>query len=177
MKRLALSLLAALGLVILSMTETGCSVSGGKLTYEDSIANIAAQRLLQQGDFALVAERISIGRGGVRSVTPNTNFIIVTGSEATVQASPAITGGPNGVGGITFSGSISNYRVETNKKGQTTAKFHIQSRIGSAEVTIVLEKGYNGATGYVSGDFNGRDIVFYGSVQASTLSRFIGRER
>lgn len=177
-----LSTIAVTLLIIAGISlPSGCgSSSGGKTSYEDSIANIAARRMMENGDFILVADRLTMGRGSTRSVTPNTNFVLVnqqTG-EATVQASPGISGGPNGVGGITLSGTLNNYRVQTASNGLTTVKFHLSATIGSADVTIVLEKGYNGATAHVSGDFTGRDLTLYGKIQSSgSASYFQGRGR
>lgn len=180
MKRKIFVLGALLSFFVSIMTiGSSCSTTrSAETAYQDSIANIAAQRMLQQGNFVLLGERLTFGRMSTRTVTPNTNFIIVRNGEATVQASPGIAGGPNGVGGITFTGTITNYRVTTDKKGRTTAKFHLSAPIGSSDVTVTLEKGYNGATGYVSGDFTGRDIVLGGKIQSTGDARFIeGRSR
>lgn len=170
-------LLSAFIAIIAIFTESSCSAHKNSLTYEDSIANVAAQRMLQSADFVLTGTQLTIG-SRTFTVTPNTNFVLVQGEKAIVQASPRIAGGPNGVGGITFAGTISGYKSEVNKKGQTLVKFHIMAPIGSATVSVVLEKGYNGATANVSGDFNGRNILLRGKIQSTGTGNYIqGRSR
>ena len=166
----AATLLTAVGIFY---GGTSCSNTAGRMTYEDSIAHIAAQRLMQSGDFILTANHVSVGRIISKAVTPNTNFVMVRNGQAIVQATPVVGGGPNGLGGITFTGNITSYKVTTSKKGQMTAKFHLSARVGSADVTVILENAYNRATAYVSGDFTGKDMVFTGSIQSTVNSTYL----
>lgn len=54
-------------------------------------------------------------------VNSNTNFVSVKGDKAVVQVAFNIpVGGPNGIGGVTVDGSVSDYEVKTDKRKSFT---------------------------------------------------------
>lgn len=118
----------------------------------DSIAFLTAQKLIQGKGFMLSGDQLSIDNSPFFNVTSNTNFIVVEGNGATVQISPGIGAEPNGVGGITFQGEVSDFKVDTSRK-DAVATFHFRANGGSGDVRIVLYKNSNKATAYVNATF------------------------
>ena len=85
----------------------------------DSIASIQAIAAIRNKDFVLEADNVTFRSGNTVLVNSTTNFISVKGNRAVVQISPSnYASGPNGVGGVTVQGSISNYQIQTDKKGR-----------------------------------------------------------
>lgn len=143
--------------IVLSVIVSSCSSlhsSGGKTSAEDSIANVVGRKLIEGKAFMITGERVTVGNSPMVTVTPNTNFLIVEGNVATVQISPRIAGGPNGVGGFTFSGDISNYEVSVGKKGNVSVRFRVMANGGSAEITMSMYAGCNRATAMISATFH-----------------------
>lgn len=118
----------------------------------DSIAYQTAQKLIQGKGFMLSGDQLSMGNSPMFNVTSNTNFIIVEGNGATVQISPGIGAGPNGVGGITFRGDVSDYKVDTSRK-DAVATFRFSANGGSGDIRIVLYRNSNKATAYINSTF------------------------
>lgn len=118
----------------------------------DSIAFLTAQKLIQGKGFMLSGDQLSIDNSPFFNVTSNTNFIIVEGNAATVQISPGIGAGPNGVGGITFQGDVSDFKVDTSHK-DAVATFRFSANGGSGDIRIVLYSNSNKATAYVNATF------------------------
>lgn len=118
----------------------------------DSIVFLTAEKLIQGKGFMLSGDQLSIDNSPFFNVTSNTNFIIVEGNGATVQISPGIGAGPNGVGGITFRGDISDYKVDTSRK-DAVVTFRFNANGGSGDIRIVVYKNSNKATAYVNATF------------------------
>ncbi len=130
----------------------------------DSIDYIHSSRAIDECHFVLQADQVIYRRGSSDAVTPSTNFIIVNGEQGIIQVSPRIGGGPNGVGGITIDGTISGYKVKTNKKGDKTVSMTISSKGISAQVSITLYHGCNQAIGRVSATFHSDNITLHGKL-------------
>lgn len=84
----------------------------------DSLNYEIAKQAINEKKYVLEADRIFFKRGETTYVTPTTNFVSVDNNEATVQL--AFNGpysGPNGLGGITVDGTVTNYKYKENKKG------------------------------------------------------------
>ena len=78
----------------------------------DSIASVQARAALQNQDFVLEADNVTFKNGSTVFVNSSTNFISVKGNRAVVQISPSnFSSGPNGVGGITVDGMISDQQI------------------------------------------------------------------
>lgn len=144
-------------LVALPTVVSSCSTSrsaAGKTSTEDSIANIVGRKLIEGKAFLLSGERASVGSSPMMTVTPSTNFLTVEGSVATLQISPRITGGPNGVGGFTFSGEISDYEVSVSKKGNVSVRFRVAANGGSAEISVSMYPDCNRASAMITATFH-----------------------
>lgn len=136
-----------------------------------------AKQALENKDFVLEAERVEFKRGSYVYVTPNTNFVSLVDNRASIQL--AFNGGrpgPNGIGGITVEGNISNYEIKTDKKGNVTVNMMVQGVAVSASVSIRLIHGSNRCLATVNPNFNSNRVTFNGFLYPSEESNvFKGR--
>ena len=87
----------------------------------DSIMYNEAVKAVNDTMFTLEASRATFKTGYTINVTSSTNFITVKKSKASIQtAFNASISGANGMGGVTVDGTISNYRISTDKKSGDT---------------------------------------------------------
>lgn len=136
-----------------------------------------AQQALQDKDFVVEAERVEFKRGSYVYVTPSTNFVSLKDNRASIQlAFNGPRSGPNGIGGITVEGTISNYTSKTDKKGNITVSMMVQGVGVSANVTLKLLEGTNRCLATVSPNFNSNRVTFNGYLYPSDQSNiFKGR--
>lgn len=123
----------------------------------------AAVLALKNGSFVLEANKVEFKRGAFMNVVSTTNFVMQEGEEATVQLSfngAAI--GPNGVGGLTVEGRVSNANLTTDKKGNMHYSFMITGTGISANITISLPNGSNYCTATVTPNYNSNRTTFMG---------------
>lgn len=143
----------------------------------DSLNYEMARQAIADKTYVLEADRIIFKRGETSYVTPTTNFVAVNKEEATVQL--AFNGpfvGPNGIGGITVDGRITNYKEEVSKKGNIYISMNVMGTGISAQVSIQLRKGSNIASVTVNPNFNSNKISLQGAVVPLESSRvFKGR--
>lgn len=84
----------------------------------DRLAFEEARKAIEAKEFVLEADQVSFKSGSTAHVSSNTNFVAVQGDKAVVQVAFDIpVSGPNGLGGVTVSGSTSDYRQSVDKKG------------------------------------------------------------
>ncbi|MGL5318940.1 MAG: DUF4251 domain-containing protein [Bacteroidales bacterium] len=115
--------------------------------------------------FILEADVIYLKRGQSYPVSSSVNFISVEGEKAVVQiASNAAIGGPNGLGGITVEGNVSNLTVDKDKKGIVRLRMNVSGVAVSAQVEIVLFGGGNRAEATVYPNFNSRRLTMNGRI-------------
>ena len=87
----------------------------------DSIMYNEAVKAVNDTMFTLEASRATFKTGYTINVTSSTNFITVKKGKASIQtAFNASISGANGMGGVTVDGTISNYRISTDKKSGDT---------------------------------------------------------
>jgi len=98
-------------------------------------------------------------------------------NKATIQlAFNFAPSGPNGIGGITVEGIVSNPVIKTNKKGEVSLSMMVQGVAVSANVTIRMFRGSNKCTATVTPNFNGNRISFVGNLYQTEASNvFKGR--
>lgn len=139
--------------------------------------NEAAIQALNDREFVLEADRIDFKRGRIAYVSANTNFISVHGNRATIQlAFNSPYAGPNGIGGITVEGSVSNFKMDTDRKGNINVSMMVQGTAVSALVNFQLTKESNICTATVSPNFNSNRISFSGYLYPESESNvFKGR--
>ena len=109
----------------------------------DSVQTANVNQAIDSARFVLTADRLTTRRGHVIYVSRTTNFIRVDGNRGTVQVAFANAPflGPNGLGGITLNGTVSNYKVKRTKPGITLVSFNVIGIGISSDVTITVPDG------------------------------------
>ncbi len=163
--------------LILTLVFSGCATQNN-LTKEERATRKAQedaqkQRMyesalsaLNDREFVLEADRLYSRRGRTAYVTSTTNFIMVNGNRATVQIAfnNTVRPGPNGIGGITVEGLVSNVQTKTSKKGNIDYSFSVQGTGISAQVNISMAAGSDYATVTVNPNFSGNRFTMYGRI-------------
>ena len=108
----------------------------------DRLAFEEARKAIEAKEFVLEADQVSFKSGSTAQVSSNTNFVAVQGDKAVVQVAFDIpVSGPNGLGGVTVSGSTSDYRQSVDKKGNIRVSMNVIGTGISAQVYINLPNG------------------------------------
>lgn len=131
----------------------------------DSIASVQARAALKNQDFVLEANTVTFKTGATVFVNSTTNFISVKGNRAVVQISPSnFASGPNGVGGVTVDGMISDMKVMTDKKGRVTYSMNVMGIGINAQVEIYMFPGTNRASATIYPNFNSNTVWIEGDI-------------
>lgn len=131
----------------------------------DSIAGIQAGAALRNQDFVLQADNVTFRNGMTTFVDNTTNFISVKGNRAVVQISPSnYASGPNGLGGVTVDGMVSDYKVVTDKKGRVVMSMNVMGIGINAQVEITIYPGGNNAQATVYPNFNSNTVWLSGNI-------------
>lgn len=131
----------------------------------DSIKFSKAQLNLENLNFIIHADRVTINSGRTFSSNSSTNFIKANDGNAMVQLSSPYISGINGMGGITVEGSISSIKKKTDKKGNFFIEFMVMGSGISARITINLPKNSNEVIASVYPNFNSDTLTVYGTVK------------
>lgn len=130
---------------------------------QDSVAFQVAVSALKEGSWVLEANNINFFNGITRFVSSSTNYISCNDGEGTIQtAYTNFVYSPNGLGGVTVQGDVSDGRMSTDKDGNVYYSFAIQGSAVSAMVYVTLTGGTNQASATVNPNFTGRSITFDG---------------
>lgn len=131
--------------------------------HQDSVAYHEAIEALKGGDWVLEADNINFFSGITRFVSSNTNYISCDNGEGTIQTAYAnFVYSPNGVGGVTVLGDVSDERMSIDKDGNVYFSYSIQGSAVSATVYVTLTGGTNQASATVNPNFTGRSMTFDG---------------
>ena len=131
----------------------------------DSLAYIQGKAALKNQDFVLEANTVTFKTGATVFVNSTTNFISVKGNRAVVQISPSnFASGPNGVGGVTVDGMISDMKVMTDKKGRVTYSMNVMGIGINAQVEIYMFPGTNRASATIYPNFNSNTVWIEGDI-------------
>lgn len=143
----------------------------------DSLLFVQALQAINNKDFALEADQVVFKYGQTAYVTANTNFISVKGDKAVVQVAFNIpVAGPNGLGGVTVDGMVSDYTCKPDKKGNVFLSMNVMGTGISARVDISMYKGSNRASVTISPNFNSNRLTLNGVILPSAQSNiFKGR--
>ena len=143
----------------------------------DSLMYVEAEKAISYKDFTLEADKVEFKYGQTAFVNSNTNFVSVTGDKSVVQVAFNVpVSGPNGIGGITLDGNISNYEVKKDKKGNINVSMNVMGTGISALVNISLYSGSNKASVTITPNFNSNRLTLTGVIVPSSSSRvFKGR--
>lgn len=128
-----------------------------QILYQNAIAG------LKNHDFVLEADRINFKYGQSIFVNPSVNFVSLEKDRATVQiAFSTHRSGPNGIGGITVDGRVSNLKTNIDDKGNVTFSMDVIGNGISAQVFFNMRAGSNYCTATVSPNFNSFRTTFTG---------------
>lgn len=175
----ALSAIAILVLMSACGTAKTAEQKAQEKKYEaliDSIEAMDAHAALANQHFAILADRIALGRRGLMYHNPegSTNFVYVVDNESVVQLANdrGFYPGLNGLGGITCDGRVGKTNYYVDKKGNAHFSYNIFGRNINASVFIILFAGSNQAQADISSNqFNGK-MTIYGK-----LVPYSGREK
>lgn len=127
--------------------------------FEQSLQAICDSAFVLEADYAIINNRANI------QVTSHTNFVMVDKDQASVQIAFNIpSAGLNGLGGITVEGSVSGYKIKTDKKGSVTLTMNVMGRGIHASVLIMMYHGSNNATVEVAPNFSSHRLRLSGTL-------------
>jgi hypothetical protein len=112
--------------------------------------------LMSSGRYVLEANYLQNKYGSMVTVSSNLNFIRVDGPKGVLQTGSDLRQGYNGVGGVTATGSISNYKISRDMKNLTmTISFQLMTNLGTFDIlmSVVSE---NIASATISGSTSGK---------------------
>ena len=122
-----------------------------------------AVECLKEGTFVIEVDQLLFPKGLTKFVSGITNFVSMKDGKAVIQiATSYFNPGPNGVGGITVEGNVSNVTMSTSKRGVVYYNFMDQGIAVSATVNIVLAGDGNRATVTVYPNFNSNNLTMTG---------------
>lgn len=131
-----------------------------------------ARKILEERDFVMEANKVSMPDGTSLAVFSDVNYLMMKGENAIVQFNPGISGGPNGMGGITLEGRVMDLRQTEDKRGNVILKYTVFSTAGSADVELTLLRGGNKANAVVSQKMHsGRRVMMFGKMVPTENSR------
>ena len=156
------------------MAEFNAGRSGDEQTQNalDTLSWLQAEQALEDSSFVLEADAVIFKYGQRVNVNSTTNFISMNGDRAVIQISPSyVYGGPNGVGGITVEGSVSNVRKTSDKKGRVIFSMDVIGRGVNATVRIYGYPGSDKVIAEVSPTFNSNNVRLEGHLVPYRFSR------
>lgn len=125
----------------------------------------AAVECIKSGSFVIEADQLLFPRGLSKFVSGLTNFISMNDGNAVIQiATSYYNPGPNGLGGITVEGTVSDITMSTDKRGSVFYNFMVQGMMVSATVNIQLLGDGNRATVTIYPNFNNNNLTMTGTV-------------
>lgn len=138
----------------------------------DTVTWLQAQQAVSDSSFVLEADAVTFKYGTRVQVNSTTNFISLDGNRAVIQVSPSyVYGGPNGVGGITVEGTVSNVRKTYDKKGRMFFSMNVLGRGVNATVSIMMYPGSSRVIADVSPTFNSNNVRLEGTLVPYRHSR------
>ena len=136
-----------------------------KAEAQDAISHDDAMAALKAQQFVMEADQVMFRNGQTAFVNSNTNFVLVNQGRGTVQvAFNTVYPGPNGIGGVTVDGTVSDIQMTTDKRGNVNCNFSIQGIGISAQIFLTLTDGGNNATVTISPNFNSNTMTLSGNL-------------
>ena len=131
----------------------------------DSLASIQAIAAIRNQDFVLQIDNVTFSNGNTVFVNSTVNFLSVKGDRAVVQISPSnFASGPNGVGGVTVEGNVTDLQVKTDNKGRTTLSMNVMGIGINAQVEVYMYPGTSRASATVYPNFNSNTLWIQGTI-------------
>ena len=129
------------------------------ISYDDAMAALKAHQ------FVMEADQVMFRNGQTAFVNSNTNFVLVNQGRGTVQvAFNTVYPGPNGIGGVTVDGTVSDMKMNIDKKGNVNCSFSVQGIGISAQVFINMSSGNNTASVSISPNFSNNNLTLNGNI-------------
>lgn len=132
----------------------------------DSIQHAQAIIAIRNGSWALEASNVTFNNGATNLVTPSTNYVSINEGTGTIQTAfdNSNAYSPNGLGGITLQGNISNEELQVDKDGNIHYNYLIQGSNVSAMVNVVITANSNQATANITPNFSNRSMIMSGYI-------------
>lgn len=129
----------------------------------DSLAHAKAIELIESGEFAVIAERLSVN-GISWSVNDSYNFLAHNDNKAMYQIAPFY----GKFDGATLRGHESGYKVnKKEKKGKQptySLSFNVNGAHVASRIYISLSKTGNDVNVHITPIYGGTDITMYGKI-------------
>jgi hypothetical protein len=120
---------------------------------------------IQKSSFVIEVDQLLFPQGTSKFVSSLTNFISMNQGNAVIQiATSNYRPGPNGLGGITVKGNVSDVKMDTTKRGTVIYNFMDQGIAVSATVNIQLSGYGNRATVTIYPNFNSNNLTMTGTL-------------
>ena len=132
----------------------------------DSIQHAQAIVAIRNGSWALEASNITFNNGATNFVTPSTNYVSINDGTGTIQTAFDNTNvySPNGLGGITLQGNITNEELYADQDNNVHYNYLIQGNNVSATINIVITANSNQATANINPNFSSRSMLMSGYI-------------
>ena len=142
------------------------AVSERREFVNDSIQHVQAIIAIRNGSWALEASNITFNNGATNFVTPSTNYVSINNGTGTIQTAFDNTNvySPNGLGGITLEGNISNEELQVDNEGNVYYNYSILGSNVSATVSVVITANSNQATANINPNFSNRTMMMSGYI-------------
>lgn len=131
----------------------------------DSVLWDEALTAVKDTAFTLEADKVVFKYGQIAYVNSNTNFVSVNKDNAIVQVAFNVPfAGPNGIGGVTVQGSVSGYKIQTDKKGTTLVAMNVTGVGISAQIWITMYQGTHDANVEILPNFSSERLTLNGVI-------------
>lgn len=126
--------------------------------------------MVKQATYVLEANQLRNKQGASLMVTSDLNFVAADSTTGVLQIGDDAGLGPNGVGGITVEGRITEYKVTENKKGAFTVTYYLQTHVGTYDIRLTAFPNGRAEATMSNATWGGR-ITFSGRLVPPGLSR------
>lgn len=124
-----------------------------------------AVEAVKSGSFVIQVDQLLFPGGNSKFVSSITNFISMNEGNAVIQiATSYYNPGPNGLGGITVEGKVSDITMSTDKKGFVYYNFNVQGMFVSASVNVQMLGNGNRVTVTIYPNFNNNNLTMTGVI-------------
>lgn len=132
----------------------------------DSIEYAQAVQAIKNGSWALEASSVNFNNGVTHFVTPSTNYLSGNNGKGVLQTAFDNSNiySPNGLGGVTLEGNITNEEISIDNRGNIYYNYTIQGIQISATVSIILTASTNQATATIDPNFSSWTMTMSGSI-------------
>jgi hypothetical protein len=119
--------------------------------------------MVENRDFVLEADRLQDRYGNLANVSSTINFVAVDSATAIIQIGSNLRFGPNGVGGVTAKGKISNWKlVEHQKQKSFSLSFNVMTSIGIYDLYFMITPSNSSTVRLTS--LRAGELTFIGSM-------------